>query len=55
MDPSNPEFDATVNDALYGIQINGESRLVYDKDYGLDLVSLQDIVKNTDNYMEKAD
>ena len=35
---SHPEFDEAVNNALYGIQISSDSRLVYDKNYGLDLV-----------------
>ena len=38
--PSDPEFGPAVNDALYGIVINGTQRLVYDKEVGLDLVNI---------------
>ena len=39
---TSPEFDSSINDISYGILINGSKRLIYDKDVGLDIVSLSD-------------
>ena len=41
VNPKDPEFTFSANNALYGININNESRLVYDKDNGLELVPMQ--------------
>ena len=35
-----PEFGFAANNALYGININNDKRLVYDKEEGLDLVDM---------------
>ena len=37
-----PKFDSSINDVSYGILINGSKRLIYDKDVGLDIVSISD-------------
>ena len=38
---SDPEFNSAVSNALYGILINGDSRIIYDKVLGLDIVDLE--------------
>ena len=35
-----PEFPVAANNALYGININNDTRLVYDKDRGLELIPM---------------
>lgn len=41
MDRDDPQYSDAVNNALYGIIINGKSRLVYDKGTGLNLVPME--------------
>ena len=36
-----PEYTSACNDALYGILINKSHRMIYDKDYSLDLLPLE--------------
>ena len=38
VDKSHPEFPTATTDALYGIYVNRNSRLIYDRTYGLEFV-----------------
>jgi len=40
LDPNDPEYGFGVNDALYGILINKNHRLVYTRQYGLRMVDI---------------
>ena len=40
MSPQDPDFQSATNDALYGINMNGNTRLIYNKETGLEFVPM---------------